>query len=207
MSVDQLRADRFKYLSRLYDVTGGNLLKWPDMWEVGESIGFTRDYTDRITNDLQAAGLVNFPATGGSIQILHPGVQAVEDARATPDRPTKFFPPVNNIIINNGTMTGSAIVQGSHGTHQELHYNRQDAADLRAVLAEIKAAVDGLNLSPEDATDLKGDVATAEAQLSTSRPKKGVVRECLKSIGGYLKKAGGVVASGLAAKLVERIAG
>jgi hypothetical protein len=203
MTVEELREARFRFLKALYDAVGGSLWTWPEMHELGASLGFDHELTGRVTDYLSGEGLVQYRALGGIISITHEGIRQVEDAMSHPDRPTRYFPAVN--VIHIGSMVNSSILQASPGATQTVQVGFAADQALLAVLGEIKQSIDRLGLTPEDQNDLKGDVATVEAQLTTSKPKRSIVSECLTSNKSLLEKGGEALAKGLADILVEHI--
>lgn len=203
MTVEELREARFRFLKALYDAAGGSLWKWPDMNELGASLEFDPELTGRVTDYLAGEGLVQYRALGGIISLTHEGIRQVEDAMSHPDRPTRYFPAVN--LIHIGSMVNSTLMNASPGATQTVQVDNPADKGLLAVLAEIKQSIDRLGLTAEERNDLKGDVATVEAQLGTSKPKRSVVSACLSSIKGLLEKGGEALAKGLAGKLVEHI--
>src|SRR5262245_47883454 len=201
MTTEELRAARFRFLRALYEASGGSQWEWPEANDIAVALGFDRELTARITDYLADEGLIQYRALGGIIGITHQGIREVEDAVSHPDKPTQYFPAVN--VINIGSLVGSSILQGSPGSHQSTRISHSGQRELAVVLAEIRQSIERLGLDAQQQTDLEGDIGTVEAQLTTSKPKSSIVRECLSSIRGLLEKAGGAVATGLAGKLVE----
>lgn len=107
-----------------------------------------------------------------------------------------------NYTVNNffGGVSNSQIQQGGHGSTQSI--STMDLAALREVMKELGRRAEELELKPADAAQFLSDVQTAEAQLSSPRPNRIVVRELIASITNILEGcAGSVLASGLLHKL------
>lgn len=200
MDIEQMRADRFRLLKALYEASGGDQFNWVNIFQLGEGLGFDRDYTFRTYQYLKGEGLAEMHTLGGSVGITHYGVRAVEEAIAEPDRETHYFPPVN--IISVGTMVNSHIQQAGAGAKQKIEIEQQSYDEIRAVLDEIKRAVDSIGLTTQAQKDIQSDIATALAQLSASRPKPTIITECLHSIRSILESAAGSV---IAAPLIGKI--
>ncbi|MBU0692192.1 hypothetical protein KKH18_10335, partial [bacterium] len=74
----QKKIDRFRFLKDVYDKTDGHTLATVSMWDVGEKLGFTPDYTAQLIDYLDGENLTQHVALGGEIGITHWGVKEVE---------------------------------------------------------------------------------------------------------------------------------
>ncbi len=197
MELNELKAARFKLLKAYYDLSGGDTFKGFPPEEVGATIGFDAETSLRLADYLENEQLLDCRAMGPIDTITHRGVKEVEAALSEPEKPTRYFPPVNLIHIT-GNVVNSAIQQASPEASQVLTINEAHTQDILTVLAQIKAHIDEVGLAPAAKQDLHAEVATVEAQLKNSRPKPGIISECLKSARTILEK----VASNAAAKAV-----
>ncbi len=59
-SVEELRADRFRFLKALYEAGGGDEYAFISMFAISESLGFDRGYTSNIAQYLKGEGLIEF---------------------------------------------------------------------------------------------------------------------------------------------------
>jgi hypothetical protein len=200
MDIEQMRADRFRLLKALHEASDGDQFKWVNVFQLGEGLGFSRDYTFKIYQYLKGEGLAEMHTLGGLVGITHYGVRAVEEAIAEPDRETHYFPPVS--IISVGTMVNSIIQQAGGDAKQRIDIEQYRYDEIRAVLDEIKHTVESIGLTDQARQDIQSDIATALVQLSASRPKPSIITECLHSIRSILESAaGGVIAAPLIAKI------
>jgi len=201
-TVEELRADRFRFLKALYEASGGDEYSLISMFDIGQSLEFARGYTSNIAQYLKGEGLIEFRAIGGIISISHYGIRQVEDAISHPEQPTHYFPAVNNITI--GTMINSSIQQASPDATQIFSQGDTRTDELRQLVAEIKNAISQLELQPDAQQDVAADVATLEAQLSSSRPKAVIITESLSTIRSVLEGvAGSAIATGLIAGIAK----
>lgn len=150
------------------------------MWDLGKELEFSREETERVTQYLSGENLLEYATIGGGIAITHFGVREVENALSRPEQPTHYFPPVN--IINIHHMEGSQIQQGVVGSTQTGSFEFKNRDNIANFLELLKAKLPELHLNQTDESELKSDVSTLEAQLSSSRPKPSIVKECLLSI-------------------------
>jgi len=206
-NLDEIRSQRFAYLLAVYEAADGGEGRFVSSTEIQESLGFDEELADKVTAYLRGEGLLDWAAFA-AIKLTHRGVKEVEQALGAPAEPTEHFPAVvvAQNYINVGSMSHSQIQQDSPGSSQTL--GTADLAVLRELILEISSAALNLGLGEDDARDLKADLATIEAQLSSSRPKHGILREALASTRAILE---GASAAGVASaaphvpQLVERI--
>jgi hypothetical protein len=92
------------------------------------------------------------------------------------------------------TMTGSIIQQGTEGSSATITLGTAELAQIRSLLAEIRDSVQSLDLSRDQAAELRADVASIDAQLQSPKPKFTVIREALSSIRAIME--GGFVDDG-----------
>ncbi len=89
-------------------------------------------------------------------------------------------PQVSN-AINIGSMTNSAVQQGSPGATQS-----QSVAikidEAKAAIAALEAGHGELKLPAEQLSDFRNDLATIRAQLAKAAPSHSIVREAARSV-------------------------
>ncbi|VVN45569.1 hypothetical protein [Pseudomonas fluorescens] len=96
----------------------------------------------------------------------------------------------NTITI--GSMQNSQIQQDSDNSNQ--HYGTAEfKRDLEKFVSEVKSDIDQLREDDEAKQSLRADLDTIKAQLSSSSPKKTILRECLISTRNILEGAAGGV--------------
>jgi hypothetical protein len=194
--LDETKKKRFQFLNYLYETTEGSSRNVVNMFELGTELGFEKEETTNIVQYLKGEYLVEHKTLGGGIVITHYGVKEVEEALSHPEAPTAYFPPVNIIQIHH--MEGSQIQQGTISSSQSGTFNLGKAEDIIAFVKVLKLKLDELPIDKEDKKEVSSDIETIESQLRSSRPKDGVVKECLKSIRNVLEgAAGSILASGL----------
>lgn len=198
--ITELRAKRFKFLEALYEITGGDNGTIVFGFELGEELGFDEIETSRIAEYLRNQGLIEFMTGNLGVSITHYGVIEVEDAVSKPSEPTKYFPAVN--IIKIESMVNSQIQQNVENSTQNWSINQGNLEELQSFINELKAALPSMNLKPDDLKEVNADTTTIEAQLSSSRPKPGIINESLKSIKNILEGAAGSI---LASSFLEKI--
>lgn len=197
--INELKAKRFKFLYKLYELTGGDQTKIELTFGIGKDLGYSQDEIETIAQFLEGEYLIAYIGRKESICITHDGVKEIEESLTKPDQETQYFPPVNIIRIHH--MEGSQIQQGNVNNNQTGSFisNTNDIAEFIELL---KREIPGLQLNNEDKSEINAEIATVEAQLSSSRPKKGILRECLGSIQKILEGATGGI---IAAKLLKYI--
>jgi hypothetical protein len=104
-------------------------------------------------------------------------------------------------ILNVHNMIGSSIQQGTDGSTAAVNFGT-DRQELAKLLDKIKDCVDKIPITEDAKQELVADVRTAEAQMSSPKPKSTVIANCLSSAKNILEiAAGDLVASGLALEI------
>jgi hypothetical protein len=207
LNLTELKAARFKLLNHYYDLTGGDPYKWNPPQAVGAELGYDEQTSLQLAEYLKNEGLLKYWAMGPQAGITHQGVKEIEAARSEPEKPTRYFPPVNVIHVG-GNVVHSAFQQASPEAQQTLEINEARTQDVLAALAQIKTHIDDLGLTAQAKTDLQVDVATVEAQMKASRPKGAVITECFRSIRNIVEgTVGGLAASGILAAIAKVLGG
>jgi hypothetical protein len=168
--------------------------------EIKNEIGLSGDDVKaawRYLRDKQLIDTFNIEYTA---RINAYGVDAIEDARLHPDKPTQLFPSVtyNSITIQNSP--GSAIQQGGSHAHmtQSVSYNHEDLDDLRRLVEVFEKHVDDLALDAAAKRKATAQVATIKEQLD-DEPDPVIVRQA----GHTLRNITEGVISGLIATAVQ----
>jgi|LGOV01.1.fsa_nt_gb hypothetical protein len=191
IQIEILRKNRFTYLHHLYKKSSGSTFPDMNMWEIGRELGFGKEKTENITDYLENEGLLKYTALGGTIAITHPGIVEVEEALSHPEEPTQYFPPVN--VINIHHMESSQIQQGASYSTQSQFIDTLSKNDILAFIESLKGNLYELELEDNEQSEISADISTIEAQLSSSRPKRNILKECLTSIQRILEGAAGSI--------------
>ena len=213
---EQKKATRYLVLETLYRRLNGRSGMPINRKGLAEELGLDDETVEDAIDYLVGEGLAKIPTFEG-VTITHSGVKEIEGALSEPDRPTKFFPPVsivhfysqNNIGSNVQNNIGSQgqFQNATSGSTQTQSVANNDLASLRAFVALLKGRLPGLELPKDDTEEIGSDIATLEAQLASTRPKKGIIKASLESVQRILENAAGdVLASELITKLLPLLA-
>jgi hypothetical protein len=200
-SIAEKRQNRFQLLKWLYDLAGGNSQKIVSMPEAGVYAGLSNADAAEAMTYLHNEGLAEHKAFGGRVVITHRGVKEIEDALATPQQPTTYFPPASN-VIHIHSMVGSQIQQRTVGSNQQQTVSMPDAAATKALMEEFRRALAELPLGANHAAEADAEISTIDAQLRSTKPKPAIIRESLKTLRSLLE---GVASNVVAAKLIVSI--
>jgi hypothetical protein len=202
-SLTDKKVKRFKFLHALYDKTGGNRFAHPNMSDIAEESGISREDAELVVQYLHGEHLLEFASLGGYISITHHGIVEVERALSAPELPTHYFPPVVN-IVNVTNMSGSSIQQAGANSHLSTTLSAEEAGALSALVTELHKTVGSLAESGASIPLLSANVATLEAQASAPKPNATIVREALKTVRNVLEGTGGsLVATGVLHEIVK----
>lgn len=196
--IQDIKMKRYQFLHKLYDLSSGDIFKTFNMYEIGKELGFDRNLIQNIVSYLKNEGLIEIRAIGGIISITHLGLQEIEKAFSNPDKPTDF-PSLNIILI--GQMAHSQIQQSSSKSIQTGIVDENKYSEIREVIKLLRENLDKLNLIYK--SDIQTKIQTIESQMSSSKPKNTIIKECLISIRSILENAtGSMVASDILSKIV-----
>lgn len=110
--------------------------------------------------------------------------------------------PISSHFTNTGTIIGSNIQQGSHGSTATATYLQEQ----RELLTQIRSAMPDLKLTNEQTQTINTDLATIELQLNSSSPKNSIMSECWISVRSILENAAGnAAAAALLYELAQHI--
>jgi hypothetical protein len=203
-SLGEKKAKRFKYLNRLYEKTNGDTFVHVHMFEdIGNELGFSTDDTESVVQYLVDERLMEYAAMGGSVAITHYGVTQVEAALSEPEKPTKYFDSIIN-IVHVGQMTHSHIQQvGSGSNVLNTGLSADELAPFKQFVDELKAHLPKITAEARwEEAELRAQLATLEAQISARRPNKFILRETLSSFRTIFEgMAGNILAAELLMKL------
>lgn len=166
----------------LYQKVGPNQSNSASMWDVGESLGWSREDVDAIADYAVQRGWVKYFAIGGSMVITTDGIDLVEEMPAIEEVvPTTQKPTSQNIEIA-GSITNSIIQIAGAGSSQNATASVEAIAAVRESLQLINSVIKTINEHTEEIEQLRADIETAEAQLAAPKPRKAVLFQTLKSI-------------------------
>ena len=181
-SVDDKKAQRFRFLNALYGKTDGDEHAQVQMFDLGKELGLSTNVTERAVQYLVGEDLMEHAAMGGYVAITHYGVVQVEEALDAPSQSTQYFPPVIN-ILNVEQMTGSHVQQAGEGARFSVSIATTDLAELRSLVADLHRVAKELEKQTEVTGELSPQLATLDAQLESPRPNVTIVREALAACG------------------------
>lgn len=152
MEVDLARKkqNRFLFLEQLYKVTNGREHTSVVMWELGESIGFSRNETQTIAEYLVHAGLIKLVALGGKIAITYNGINLYEDALDDKVFTNEVQEKPSTININN---YGSIIGQQIGGANNTQNVTVKPEQNIGEIIAGLKVLLIQSTLSELDKED------------------------------------------------------
>lgn len=197
-TVERKRADRFLLLKEIYDRGDGDQSSGVMVYgEVDQKLGWSIARLENALNYLIGEGLTKWLGKGGLVAITHHGIVTYEGAVASPEAASQYFPPVQIITTNIGSMVNSAIQQGTSSSTQALTVTHAERESLVTILPELMAFA-GTVSDGESAQLLKSAIETVRAQLSSPAPSRSIIREAGAMARSIVEKAGGAL---LAAKL------
>ncbi len=166
MEAIDLSENEKNFLLKLFNETGKDQTTKVSMHDIGESIGLEREESSRTAEELIGRGMVEVKTLSGGIGITEYGVNEAGKL-------------AGNTSDNSGTALGKEPVVDENG---------QKSVD--TVASFIKKRTGNLGLNFEDLSEITADLKTIDVQLTSSRPKTAIIRECFVSILKLLQRIG-----------------
>jgi hypothetical protein len=149
-----------QFLIRLFEQTDGESSVQVSMYDIGELLGLERDAATKVAEELMGSQLVEIRTLSGGIGISAEGSALVQDL---------IGPPTSS--VSESTKLGDEPILDSAGRHA-----------VEQTVTLLKSQTGKLGLDYETMTELMADLKTIDAQMTSSRPKTVIIRECLRSI-------------------------
>ncbi len=199
--IEQERRNRFAFLKYLYDENRklpSGLVQSLSAQAVGQGIGVSPDEGVKISGFLKDKGLVRFMSMGPNVGITHYGIEEIEAALATPERPTTYFPSIQFMTIHGG-VHNSQVQQGTVGSSQSQTIAPEERLTLTAAIAELRPQLVQIS-DPDTRKEMVATVDTIDAQLKRRSPSVAILKESLNSLRSMTEQ---VSAGLIVAKLLE----
>ena len=101
----------FKFLHRLYELSGGFEYDRLNVILLGKELGFDERLTEDVVKNLHEKGMIELQGLGGVIIITPIAIRELEVALSHPDQPTLNFPSVADMFTYQHTIKAHVIVQ------------------------------------------------------------------------------------------------
>lgn len=159
MELEALSAAARRFVESLYDLTRGDTTAQVSMYDVGSGLGLDREASSAVAQELMGTGLIEIRTLSGGIGISRDGA-ALFGTETNPDHSSRGWLTLGDDPI--------------------LDLRRIEAVE--RLLSKVKYAIGELGIPFDQLTDLMADIRTVEAQLTSSQPKTGVIKECLSTL-------------------------
>ena len=166
MGNNDISKNERNFLIKLYELTQGKPSSQVSMYDVGETIALERDDALKTAEVLFGFGLAEIKTLAGGIGITEAGLSEV-----TKNDADQEMTGVNSFRLGNVPLIDNA---GKKSVEQ--------------VISNIKTKAGSLGLDFDTLEELLADLKTIDAQLTSSRPKTKIIRECFLSIIDVLQK-------------------
>jgi hypothetical protein len=180
-SIEERRRWRDLMLMELYRETDGQPLRSSFPKKLAEAVGIPPEEVQQTSEALRGDGLVDNVSLAGDIELTNEGRRRAEDLLA------QESPLPLTVVLTIA-----------------------ERRELEPVLRELRLLLDGgetVDLPTEDLADATAQLATAEAQMLSPRPRRAIVGEALKSLRLIAENAAGTMAAAGIIEIVGRVSG
>lgn len=160
MTISELDEDGQQFLIQLFEQTRGDTSAQVSMYDVGKDIGLDRDTSSRVAEGLIGLQLVEILTLSGGIGISTEGADEVKR------------------LMGGTALTG----ESPHKLTDQPIMDPISAQLVEQAVGELKSKAGNWGLDFAGLSELMADLKTIDAQLSSSRPKTAIIRECLRSL-------------------------
>lgn len=160
MNNNELDESGQQFLIQLFEQTRGDTSAQVSMYDVGKEIGLDRNTSSRVAETLIGFQLVEIRTLSGGIGISTDGADKVKHLIGGDHLKGQLHPELTDQPIIDPISSRS----------------------VEQVAAELKNKAGNLGLDFEGLSELMADLKTIDAQLSSSRAKTAIIRECLRSL-------------------------
>jgi hypothetical protein len=195
--ITKLKRKRYELLKSLYVKTKADPSHYIQDAELQTELGLNREEFLPVVMELNHKGFVDLLQQ--AIAITFPGIHEVERVESNPEHGTDYFPAINLMYVEQAWH--SQIQQGTSESTQSMQFTTTDLQSLTEFITKLGDAIAKLNLGPDDENQAKAEIATVEAQASSTRPNRVILRESLGSLRRILEGAAGEVAATLLQEL------
>lgn len=182
MDIQKKKQDRFRFLHLIYETVKGRQGYIVDGWEIGNQLGFEKDYSTDIYYYLKDEQLVEPMGAGIRLSLTHFGIIEVEEALSEPEKPTEHFLPFNQYnTINIKNMNGGVVQQASNNSSINI------VSDV--VIKNIENYIKKLDKFSNEQVkyvdlqeEIKAEIDTIRQQIKSPKPKKTILKATLESV-------------------------
>jgi hypothetical protein len=197
--ITRLKRKRYELLKSLYVKTKADPSHYIEDSELRKELSLNREEFLPVVMELNSKGFVNLLQQ--AIAITFPGIHEVERVESDPNHGTDYFPAINLMYVEQAW--NSQIQQGTSESTQSMQFTTTDLQSLTEFIKKLGDAVAKLNLGSDDEKQAKAEIATVEAQASSTRPNRVILRESLTSLRRILEGAAGEIAATLLQELLR----
>ena len=153
------------FLSELFDQTKGDSQVQISMYDIGTSVDMDKNVAKQVAEELIGLGMVEIRTLSGGISITEAGVEEVRKFKGD-----EVSSDAGGPILGEGPVLKEKIHEG-----------------IEQIVADLKREAGNLGLAFDSLTELIADLKTIEIQLTSSKPKTAIIRECFRSIRDVLE--------------------
>jgi hypothetical protein len=201
MDVAMRKACRLQVMRAIFEAADGSESNVVSGVELLDNLGFSDEELGDACKYLEGERLIKTTQTLWGhltpfiIQLTHKGIKEIEQSVQSPSEPTEHFPAAVSIMNFHAPVIGSAIQSGSPGAQQEMSIGDLDLGAVHEFLREFDARAAELDLPSPEAAEVKAEIATVKAQLSSPKPKRNIIAESLRSVRTILEVTSGSAAA------------
>lgn len=156
-----------QFLNELFAQTEDHPQAQISMYDIGATMGLEKNMSKQLAEELIGLGMVEIRTLSGGISITESGVDQVRKSMGD-----TASAEVGILSLGDTPILGD-----------------KNRLVVEGILGDLKKEAGNLGLEFDLLTELLADLKTIDVQLTSSKPKTAIVRECFLSIKRLLEKA------------------
>ena len=154
-----------------------------------------------VVNAIQTAAFT-FASESYALLMKDRSATTLVNSQETAKAPQLAEPQVASSLttVHIGTVIDSPLQFGSGS--QSVEYSVADRGELTALMAKLTESLPEISLSQDNQEEAVAEISTIQAQLKSSRPKSGIIKDSLQTLKNVVESAAGsALAMGLAGQI------
>jgi hypothetical protein len=192
-AIEEWKRWRLQFMNHLYELAGPSTGNAQDTYKIAAKLEIPRLEALHVMQYLVDEGLIKEYGAGRENQALvvltHDGIREVEAARDKPSQPTTHFPPYNSVTVTGDLKNSQIQVGTSYSTQHGVFLQSDQREEVAAWVEQVSARLTAITLAPDDLADVRAQLATMNAQLSSPKPRHAALAAGATAIKGVLETA------------------
>jgi DNA-binding IscR family transcriptional regulator len=177
---EQFRQWCLQFMNRVYDLAGPSTTTPQSVAQIAEDLGISLTQALQVMQYLVNEDLLKEYGSGGLVVLAQKGLREIVEAKNNPAAPTAYFPAYN---ITIGDVNQSQVMIASTNSQQQGEFvSTNETNEVATWVQQVTERLSTIGLQGEDLAEIRADLATIKAQLSSPRPRRRLLTQSIQGI-------------------------